>query len=323
MRWNFHGLTIECAAPEAAVRERWQADFASCRAASADAGRDIVFELEETACVPERPAGEPRFRQGDLLEYTLDGRVWVAHFPRFGQLRLDLANGVTEGRIVQAALEAYGVFEDLIAIGLSPHLRRRGLFLIHAFAAAHNGRAALLIGGIASGKTTTGMALLAAGWKLLSNDSPVIDAAPQALSYPGLLAAYPDTLARFAATARLAQSAPEAGGRHKLMVAAERVWPDVWIERAACGLILFPQIEPRPHHAIEPISRPEALRRLLPHAVEQWDSEMIPEHLRILRQLVEAAPAYVLRLGPDVQAIPALLEKALRDTDRPSQVTDY
>ncbi|HKZ78735.1 MAG TPA: hypothetical protein VJ124_10565, partial [Pyrinomonadaceae bacterium] len=169
----------------------------------------------------------------------------------------------------------------------------------------------LLVGSIGSGKTTTGMALLDAGWKLLSNDSPIVTASAEILSYPGLLAAYPDTFARFETTVSLLHTIPESEGRKKLTVAAESIWPDVWIERAPARAIFFPQVELRADHAVEPISPPEALRRLLPHAVEQWDREMIPEHLRVLRLLVASAPAYMLRLGPDVNVIPVLLADVL------------
>jgi len=309
MRWNLHGLVIEGMTNDALLHDHWQRSFASCPAATGSS--DLSFALDIVSEVPPRPSREPQFRQGDLLEYTLDGRTAIAHFPRFGQLRLDLASGTIEGQIVSAALSAYGVFEDLVAIGLSPHLRRRGLFLIHAFAAAYVSRAALLVGGIGSGKTTTGMAWLNAGWKLLSNDSPIIDASAEVLSYPGLLAAYPETFARFEATTELAKTAPDVDGRQKLTIAAEQIWPDVWIDRAAAGAIFFPQIESRPDHTVESIAPPEALRRLLPHAVEQWDREMIPEHLKVLRQLVESAPAYLLRLGPDVTALPTLLADLL------------
>ncbi len=316
MRWNLHGLIIEGATNDAAVHERWRASFASLTGHTVDADPDLSFALNLVPSVPAPPAQAPRFRQGELLEYYLDGRTAIAHLPRFGQLRLDLANGKTEGQIVPDVLTTYGAFEDLVAIGLSPHLRRRGLYLIHAFAAAPPpsqfagrgpGGGVLLVSGIGSGKTTTGMALLSAGWKLLSNDSPIVSATAEVLSYPGLLAAYPETFARFAATAELAATAPHVEGRRKLTLAAEHIWPDVWIDRAPAGAIVFLQIESRSAHAVGPIRPPEALRRLLPHAVEQWDREMIPEHLRVLRQLVEAVPAYVLRLGPDVNTIPVLL----------------
>ena len=325
MLWNFHGLTIEGQSRDDQLRERWLTAFAS-RPASA-AAPDLSCALNIVAEAPAPPARAPQFKQGHLLEYYLDGDTAIAHFPRFGQLRLDLARGLSEGRIVRPALETYGVLEDLIAIALSPHLRRRGLFLIHAFAAAHAAfspgeadaslagvrqsfRAVLLVGDIGAGKTTTGMALLNAGWKLLSNDSPVLRNT-EVLSYPGLLAAYPDTFARFPATAHFAAAQPTAAGRKKFTIAAEAIWPEIWRARAPAAAILFPQIEPRADHVLEPLRPPEALRLLLPHAIEQWDKAVIPAHLALLGQFVKAAPAYRLRLAPDVLAIPAVLEKSI------------
>ena len=83
----------------------------------------------------------------------------------------------------------------------------------------------LIVGNIGAGKTTTGMALLNAGWKLLSNDSPIINSDAKILSYPGLLAAYPNTFARFEATHHLIST-----GGGKITVAAEKIWQNVWIE---------------------------------------------------------------------------------------------
>ncbi len=315
MLWNFHGLTIAGQTNNPALLERWEASFASLPSAEASAPA-LQFQLDLVSDIPPAPPGQPHFQQGEVLAYYLNGQTAIAHFPRFGQLTLDLANGTTHGNIVSAALTTYGALEDLAAIGLSPHLRRRGLFLIHAFAAAitHDPlpEAVLIVGSIGAGKTTTGMSLLNAGWKLLSNDSPVLNAEGEVLQYPGLLAAYPKTFACFPATARWANTQIQTtDGRKKLTVAAEDIWPEVWCERAPARAIVFPQIEDRAEHALEKLSQPEALRHLLPHAVEQWDTAMMPEHLRVLRLLVERAPAYLLRLGPEVGAIPALMERAI------------
>ncbi|MEK6575820.1 MAG: hypothetical protein AABZ58_16040 [Chloroflexota bacterium] len=282
---------------------------------------DLSFALDVVPAVPPPPPGQPQFRQTDLIEYYIDGDSVTAHFPRYGQLRLDLANGITDGRIISAALDTYGVFEDLVAIGLSPHLRRRGMYLMHAFAAAapaptlprqentdRGGRGVLIVGDIGSGKTTTGMALLSAGWKLLSNDSPIISATNEILSYPGLLAAYPNTFARFESTQHLAANAD---ADNKLTVPAESIWPEVWLDRATPGAILFPQIEQRTEHALEPLSQPEALRMLLPHAIEQWDKDMIPAHLALLNELAQSAPAFRLRLGPDTSTLPTVISSTL------------
>lgn len=335
MHWDLHGLTINGTTNSDLLRDRWHAAFAS-RSIS-NRRIDLSISLDLVSAVPDRPSGDPQYRQADLLEYYFDDQNVIAHFPRFGQLRLDLKHGTTEGHIIEAAINTYGVLEDLIAIGLSPHLRRRGMFLIHAFGAATpdphplplsppsappdlwlgNGikaeRGVLLVGNIGAGKTTTGMSLLDAGWKLLSNDSPIINSSGKVLSYPGLLAAYPDTFDRFESTREFAQTPLQTEGRQKITIAAESIWPDVWLDRATCRAIFFPQIEDRSDHALDPIDPPKALRRLLPHAIEQWDRDMIAEHLKVLKSLVESSRAYVLRLSPDVLKVPSMLDNVMRD----------
>lgn len=310
MIWNLHGIQIAGQANDGGLWERWRLSFDALPAGTSPA--DLWFELNLGDNVPMAPAGDAQFRQGELLAYYLAGDKVTAHFPRFGQLQLDLAAGRTTGQIVPAALESYGVFEDLLAIGLSPHLRRRGLFFIHAFAAAHTGRAVLIVGGIGAGKTTTGLALLDAGWQLLSNDSPLLAGSGRVHSYPGVLAAYPESFARFPSTAHLAGQPITTTGRQKVIVPAGQLWPNVWVPQAPIAAILFPQIEPITNHTLEQLTPLDALRRLLPHAIEQWDKAMIPNHLALLRQLVESAPAYILHLAPDVLAIPPLLHQQLQ-----------
>jgi hypothetical protein len=333
MTYDFHGVTVETHSPDALVAERWQATFAS--RPLTERAPDLRFSLELAEAVPDRPDFEPQFRQGLLLEYYLRGPLVVAHFPRFGQLQLNLTTGEIAGRILPAALAAQGVFEDLVAIGLSPLLRRRGMFLLHAFAAATSPTsnpppptpnpssltpgpaAALLVGDIGAGKTTTGLALLRAGWRLLSNDSPILkdEGEVQALAYPGLLSAHADTLRRFPELhSLLAERGAAEGERQKKSFAAEEFYPGVWADRAPARALLFPQVEARADHALEPLAAPEALRRLLPNAIEQWDREMIPGHLALLRRLSEQAPAFRLRLGPDSHTLPAAILSALQAT---------
>jgi hypothetical protein len=274
----------------------------------------LTITLQTVATVPAPPNRSPDFRQGNLLHYFVEGDQVIAHFPRYGQLHLDLATGQTQGQVVSAAGRTYAILEDLIAISLSPHLRRRHKFLLHAFAAAYQGEAVLLVGGIGAGKTTTGLSLLNAGWQLLSNDSPVVLQNGRIQQYPGMLAAYPESFAYFPVTARLAEEGLGGNGRHKISVTADSIWPNVWLPAAPVRAICFPQIEDRVDHALTPIAQPAALARLLPHAVEQWDKAMIPTHLQVLRQLVEAAPAYILHLSPNILSIPdkisAVLSKA-------------
>jgi hypothetical protein len=308
-RWQFHDLIIEGKADDANLWQGWLNSFGSLPTSTAVP--HLTISLKTVAAVPAPPNRPPDFQQGDLLHYFVDGDAVIAHFPRYGQLHLNLATGQTHGQVVAAAGKTYAILEDLIAISLSPHLRRRQKFLLHAFAAAYEDEAVLLVGGIGAGKTTTGLSLLNAGWQLLSNDSPVVAANGRIQQYPGVLAAYPESFAHFSTTAHLAEGAVTGNGRHKISVTAESVWPDVWLPDAPIRAICFPQIEDRANHACTPIAKPAALARLLPHAIEQWDKAMIAPHLQILRQLVEAAPAYILHLSPDVLSIPRAIASAL------------
>ncbi len=313
-RWQLHQLIIEGHWSASAIGDRWRATFASLpEAPAATAALDFGLALVDD--VPPAPTQAPDFKQGELLAYFQNGADVIAHFPRYGQLRLNLAEGATRGAITGAALSAYGVFEDLLAIGLSPHLRRRGMYLLHAFAArppAPNAGAVLLAGDIGAGKTTTGLALLHAGWQLLSNDSPILartnSGGLEVLAYPGLLSAYPDTLARFPELAAL-NASPDL--RAKTLFAAEAVYPQAWAESAPPGALVFPQIEPLADHKLERLPAPEALRLILPHSIEQWDRAMIPAHLALLTQLVQTVPAYRLRLASETETLPALLESSI------------
>lgn len=317
-RWQFHDLIIEGNTDDANLWQGWLKSFGSLPVSTAVP--DLAVTLQTVSTVPAPPSREPDFQQGDLLHYFVDGEQVVAHFPRYGQLQLDLATGKTQGQIVPAAGQTYAILEDLIAISLSPHLRRRQKFLLHAFAAAYQGEAVLLVGGIGAGKTTTGLSLLNAGWQLLSNDSPVVAANGRIQQYPGVLAAYPETFAHFPKAAHqvahLMGEDERGSGRHKISITAESIWSDVWLPEAPVRAIFFPQIEERTDHALTAVAKPAALARLLPHAVEQWDRAMIPAHLQILRQLVEAAPAYILHLSPAVLSVPDKIASALRRKKR-------
>jgi hypothetical protein len=283
MIWNLHGVIIEGLTNDATLRASWSRSFGSLSESALPP--NLICRLDVVDDIPQPPSRPPHFSQKGLLDYYVAGEKVVVHFPRYGQLDLDLEHGVSKGRVLPAVMTRYGLLEDLVAISLSPHLRRRNQFLIHAFSAAHQGRGVLLVGGIGAGKTTTGIALLDAGWQLLSNDSPRWLASEQ----------------------EHAGNDRDSAERRKVTTRAESIWPDVWLESAPIGAILFPEIEARQDHAAELLPPRAALTRLIPHAMEQWDKMMMSTHLTLLRRMVEIAPAYRLRLGSEVSAIPDLL----------------
>jgi hypothetical protein len=303
MRWQLDQFVVEGTSNSEQILEWWAASFSA--SPQTDEAPDIQIAVDVVPTVPGCPDTTPLYREGNFLAYYQAGRQTVAYLPQVGRLDLDLEGAVTTAQIQEGSLHP-GSLEDLVAIGLSPHLRRRGLYLLHAFAAAREDRAVLLVGDMGAGKTTTGLALLESGWKLLANDSPMLDGQGQVFRYPGLISAYPNSFAHFSASAPLAEK--EHNGQ-KIMVAAESLWPGVWAEQAAVCAVLFPQIAPERGHDLHPLTPVETVRRLLPHTMEQWDRETMGMHLAALRRLAERAPGYVLYLGPQVGQIGEMLER--------------
>lgn len=305
--YDLHGVCLRTASPSPAIAARLDAVFGpfACpaRPADVDLALGLVAEL-----APWQPTGDI-VSASRLLTCALDGSQLSAHFPRWGRLDVDLSAGTIRGELLAEALDHYGAFDDMVIIALGPLLRRRGFFALHAFAAALNDRAALLVGDIGAGKTTTGLSLLAAGWKLVSNDSPLLcqDAAGvSACAYPGLLAAYDDTLARFPALVRFMGAAGDSLAKRAFP--AHAAFADVWQRRARAQVLLFPTVTPGLEASrAEPLSPRDALLALVPNSIERWDKPFIAPHLAMLQALVQQAPAYRLLLAPDVPALPDLI----------------
>lgn len=307
MNWQLHSLSIAGHSNSPEIAEQWRKSFASLP--PANSRPDVQVRLQQVEEMPDAPGQQPDFSEAGIMDFYVNSHDIIVHFPRFGQLRIDPGQGETEGWLMPAAAKHPGIIEDFLATGLSPHLRQSGMYLIHAFAAAVEDRAVLLVGGIGAGKTTTGMALVDAGWRLIANDSPIIDNALNARQYPGLLAAYPDTYSRFMATRHLAANKPP---EKKIALAAESIWQDVWQTEAAIAAILFPKIENREQHYLTALSPVETMQRLMPHTMERWDRANMQAHLALISRLSSHAPGYILHLGTDTETIPATVSDCLR-----------
>lgn len=309
--YDLHGVCLRAASPDRAIARRLDAVFGpfACPARPVDVDLQLAFA---DGLVPWQPAGEI-VSESRLLACALDGARLSAHFPRWGRLDVDLAAGTIRGELLAEALDHYGAFDDMVIIALGPLLRRRGFFALHAFAAAIGDRVALLVGDIGAGKTTTGLSLLAAGWKLVSNDSPLLSqhaGGVVACAYPGLLAAYDDTLARFPALHRFLGAAGDPPAKRAFP--ADAAFADVWQRQARASTLLFPKVTPGlTASRAAPLSPRDALLALVPNSIERWDKPFIAPHLAILQALVQQAPAYRLLLAPDVPALPDLIATLL------------
>jgi hypothetical protein len=256
--------------------------------------------------------------EDDLVNYYASDSLIAMRLPKYGLIMADLTQKRLKGTVTPRCLTTYGVFEDVMMISLAPLYRRRGWFPLHAFAAlSPDGRVALITGNMGSGKTTTGLALLNAGWKLLSNDSPLLTLEGdqvQVLAYPGQLSAFADSLARFENLKQFippgtsSRQGSSVADREKHVFRAEEAFSDPWATVGPAGGVFFPKVVPGLNHSeLAELPSKEALLQLMPQGVEGWDKQTIAQSLQVLSRLVAQVPCYLLRLSPQMEPLPGII----------------
>jgi len=312
---DLHGLTLTFQAAETALRQRFDAVYGHLPPpAQPQPEINIHWQLHPEPMAPLPPQEAPPISEDNLVNYYgADDRIFI-RMPKYGLITVDLSQQRLDGAVTRNCLEVYGAFEDVMMISLAPLYRRRGWFPLHAFAAlSPGGKAALITGAMGSGKTTTGLSLLCAGWKLLSNDSPLLalqTGRVQTLAYPGRLSAFDDSLARFESLKRFIPGKSPAGADNlpKRVFRAEEAFSDPWASVGEAGGVFFPQIVAGLSHSkLLPVAPTEAVLHLMPQAIEGWDKAAIAQNLQLLTRLVEQVPCYTLRLSPHVAQLPELI----------------
>jgi hypothetical protein len=165
-----------------------------------------------------------------------------------------------------------------------------------------------MVGPTHSGKTTTELALVLAGWRHLASDVVLLsenDAGLLAHPTPGLLSARPKS---FRLLPDLVSLLPDTdvptsiGNARHLMLPADR-----WGQEDRVVAICFPELDGTERSSIHPLPSSVALARLMEQSVDRWDSGSLPQHMAFLERLCRQARCYRLVLAPDVERLPQLL----------------
>jgi len=305
------GVLIGLESDDAVINDAWRSLFDGWPLASdGDVDMQLNLSLVDNVTVP---TSEPTFTDPlhILNTYAGDGDNLRLHYPDGALIDLSLRASVNEATgVMTATAMENGRFEDITYTSLAPLLRRRGLFLIHAFAAAKNGRAILIVAASHQGKTTTGLSLILDGWELLSNDAVLLqkrDDAIYALPAPGYVGIRKPSLTLLPALGRWIDGKTAVNGAYDLtggMVTNGR-----WASPTPITTIAFPHIAHQPISQLLPQSSALSMAALMVESIDRWDTPMLSAHTTLLRQLSQQADTYALHLGRDVTALPALLAR--------------
>ena len=317
MQLSLGGLPIVLGSDSAPVREGWAALFAGQTGQVTEEadGPRLTLELKLEAELPPLPAGAPIFIDGRGIVdvYTPATDAFVLHFRDGALLTISPAANRVDGIVTPPALEE-GRLEDITYTGLAPLLRRRGRYLVHAFAASQKGRALLLIGPSGSGKTTTGLSLILAGWHLLANDVVLLRRRSQgihAYPTPGEVSVRPPSLT-------LLPALRQRRGQHDPRLDIYRYTGSALTgssERPAAAPVValcFPTVTGAAESRLSRQPAAVTLAQLMEQSVDRWDRHALSGHLALLQALSAQAAGYQLHLGRAVTALPSLLAGLLQ-----------
>lgn len=326
---DLHSIKILLSSRDDRVVEQWQQLFSfelvDTTAWDQDSKPDLVVEAEVVSCLQSLPSWPIIYETTDpniivqydqarqlQLRYSNAGHIqlWLPDKGKDSELETTSANIVLAGPSVNA-----GALENLTAMALAPLLRRRGLFLIHAFTAADEQGAILFVGPSGSGKTSSGLALVTAGWHFLANDLAILcqNDLPYALLSPGTIQVTPKTFDLLPQLKSLISlDARKTGSNKKVSIPRGAVISNNEPVRSApIAAIIFPSVGSSANHQLSQVPRAVGYARLMASSMDLWDQEIWAEHLIFLEHLSQVVDFYDLALGPDLsdlaQYLPGLL----------------
>jgi len=172
----------------------------------------------------------------------------------------------------------------------------------------------ILLGGIGgSGKSTTAVACLIAGWDYLGDDAIAIERFDGntfvAHSLYGSTTIEPEHMHNFNPLVRhsITGNGP---GEDKGLVLLRRLFPDQIKNSARIVALVAPSVTPKPNTGFYPIRKLDALLALAPSSVLRLPNPG-ESYLNLLADLTASVPCFRLDLGSDIERIPDFISMIL------------
>lgn len=274
--------------------------------------------------VTPAPAGSPLLFDGILPDHRpcIMSRVGNEEHFLVPPARLSLVLSPAAGRITVAPGEEQLLRGSLLYQPLTAALATGGQDLVHAAALVPTGsdKAFLLFGQSGAGKTTTSLACLKAGFRLLTDDASVLKRTAAGETVWGLTRS-------FKVHEKTAQMLPwlaptltgewNAEGEQGVTSAALAPFGEIVGPLAyPIGAIIALGPRSADGHRLAPLSKAEALVRLASDNVARSLLGVAPAGQRLMRRLaalVGAVPTYQLHAGSDLESLPELLRRHLAE----------
>lgn len=278
-------------------------------------GPVLTLRLDLDSTLPSLPQGPPIFRdhRGIVDVFGVTEKRFLLNFRAGGLIEVDVTPGaMTVEGIITPRIFAESRLEDVTFTSLAAPLRRFSHYLLHASGASNGDNVVLFAGASHSGKTTTSLALMLAGWKYVANDLVLLvphQDDVRALPTPSELTVRKKTLELLPELRRY-QRSPRYGNRANQASATGctlNLGKITWDNGGPVTTICFPRVTGGPRSHLKEIPAAVGLARLMEESIDRWDREALDGHIDLLTALCRQCHHYELELSEDVGRLPELL----------------
>jgi hypothetical protein len=238
-----------------------------------------------------------------------EGIAWARHCPQEHQIEIV--------GLSQLAEDEFLLTQPIFMPLLPPALRSWGLLPLHACAVDWHGQAIVFPATSGSGKSTLALALLRGGFKLLSDDMPILQRQPDGsfrlLPFPERSRVLPSSLDFFPELAGVRDWAQPSGT--KLLFDPSDIFDDCYAKESKPVMIVLPKIAHAPVSLLSPVAPSSALTAIMAGMAFGSTGDSMGSHLPTLVDFVASCRTYTLDTGTDFDRLPVLLRQLLEGED--------
>ena len=289
---------------------------------------DLKMQYVQAATIPEMPAEATLITRSPegLSVAHVDDTYYVAHADAL--VVIDAPEGTAQGYVGASLLteEQALVRFYLVTIGVVILLRYQERYGLHTAALVRDGAGVLLVAQSGSGKSTTTLNLVRAGWQHLSDDTVLLRRLPkavegdrvEALSFRHDFCIKHEMVAQFPALGAHAWPSSMSDPT-KWRVDPEVLYPGQFVPRCRPRLVLLPEIVDAPTSRLEPIRAATVLQHLSTQAGALLTPRphIVQKHLSLLSDLMQQVTCLRFLAGRDALSDPdvsvRLIGGALRE----------
>jgi hypothetical protein len=193
-------------------------------------------------------------------------------------------------------------------------LADRGVVLAHAAAVGTSDGGVLLTGRGGSGKSTSALACLAAGWSYVSDDYCALPTTGDRTAHAVYSVGKLDEASCRLLPSLAAHAEPGPEGSVKHLLRPDRIAPKQTVDRLALRAVVVPRVAASTGQPV-PIPAAVAVRSLAASTIYQMAGTR-PEALALFGRAVAGLPAFRLDVGPDIMRVPETLGRLLARSGR-------